>query len=85
MVNGPTMRLVDPTIGLAACTVCGATHFIRFRRGYKADGWAWYCLKRIGHGKPAGWKSPRTEITKNWSGSISKNTSAGQIVKDGMR
>lgn len=40
MAAQPTMKLIDPKTGLAQCTVCGARHYIRFRRGYKVDAWS---------------------------------------------
>jgi hypothetical protein len=76
-----TMKLMDPTTGLAQCTACGATHRIHFRRGWKADGWAWYCLKRAGHGKPAGWRSPARVFTKEPITEVTKEPIT-TIIKD---
>jgi hypothetical protein len=64
MAGQPTMKLIDPKTGLAQCTVCGARHYIRFRRGYKVDAWSWYCLKRDSHPGRRGPKLPITSVKK---------------------
>jgi hypothetical protein len=64
MAAQPTMKLIDPKTGLAQCTVCGARHYIRFRRGYKVDAWSWYCLKRDSHPGRRGPKLPITSVKK---------------------